>query len=256
MLELLSFEKVESAYNQNNKNLLTIRSIWDNYSGLVPDTYTIPSRLSEYFSTYPQAKYYRPLGDFKDIEGWEDAGMKEIYEHWCALLTEKRFSKKLQKDLPMLKVIEASFEKSLKYIQKDMDASEISEGFSCMLYRCAFGVEAEIKTMKLLKTLYKPYKNVEIVAAPASDEGKDIDAYLQVKGINKVCISIKNGHALSTQTIETKRRKGKVLPEVYVGLKNDEELDFIYAPYTENGEFVYDSERRKKECLKKWKKNA
>lgn len=256
MLKILDFNKVEEIYDTNSTSLKSVRKIWDNYSGFIPDRFTIPARLSEYFQNYAPAKNYRPLGDFKDFENYENLTRADVYKKWKKTLEEVRFSEKANENVTMLFIIFKSFQKSMKLRGLTYSDDFLSEGLSMLLYGSAEGVVQEFKVVELLKEKYKKFKKVgfEIITAPAWMEGRDIDAIGKLDGKNVIIISVKNGYALSKKTIETKRLKGKADPQIYIGLSEDGNgLEFIYAPYYRNGQFIYDDKRRKRE-ISEWRR--
>lgn len=256
----MSVETLKESFPEARRasSLIKVRSIWDNYSGVIPDKMTVIARMAEYFPTYKNARAYQPLGSFKAIEGWEEASEEAIYKHWVALLEEPRWSQKLQKEVSMARIIEASLKKSAAYAGISFAPGEASEGLSYLLWTCTDGVLKEIETTKLLQEAFKKYENLTVIAAPEEDEGRDIDAWVCAYGKKIVPISIKNGRALSKQTIITKRSKGKKLPMFYAGLaeNDDSKLKIIYAPYEQNGNFEFDHERRKAEVKKIYRQNV
>ena len=242
---LPSYDDVAAMHNPRDHRYTTVRDLWDDYrSGwkYCDKNVRVLSLLKKAFSNDVDCSKMQPFGNFKDLAGMSH---REIYDSLVSSSMLKREYIDSVHEITPMSIADAiplavgrAIRESSSSIQP-LSRTEIIEGYAMMLYHSSIGICGETKTIKQLNARFKSHGDITVVAADASEECYDIDAWLCVKDKRVIPISIKCQNSLNERTISVFRNKGKVKPMMYAGINTDGELGVIYSPYKSGSDWDY-----------------
>lgn len=218
-----------------------VKNVWDTYK--MPDGMkkeeTLVGVLQRDFSNIRACKVCRPLGDFKDFD---NATRREVYESLIEQFTKTRIDARGNK----LSYLEALYPYAKDLADKygwgsygewfSKSNKMFIQGLSIMFYRSAIGIYLESYINHKLENKFNNSKEFVYKVAPSEMESKDVDGiiYRRDNGAVVVNVSIKTLGAFTNESIFNNWRKpvdkggkGKTLPDIYIGITNEEYGDGI-----------------------------
>ena len=234
--EKLKWNDMDHEVRTVRSDFLFVKDVWDTYKmpeGMVKEE-TLVGILQRVFSNIRACKVCRPLGDFKDFD---NASHREVYEALIEQFTQEKIDARgnkvsfLETLYPYAKDLadKYGYGKYGEYFSKSN--VKFIKGLSIMFYRSAIGIYLESYVNHKLENKFNNSKEFVYKVAPSEMESKDVDGiiYRRDNGVVVANVSIKTLKALTNNSIFNNWRKpvdeggkGKTLPDIYIGITNDE----------------------------------
>jgi hypothetical protein len=153
-----------------------IANVWSNFDEMIDDSETVGAKVKKAFPYDDNAKYFRCLGKFKDID--YSSSRKDIYNSWVRKLERVR-QDGIQPDLSILRIFVSQARKlSRQLLPEQLSDKTIVDTISALMFNMTGGIYYELKIIEEMVAKYSNHPTLRFRPASSNLEGAGIDAII------------------------------------------------------------------------------